>query len=265
MKKNRITFLLVIISCLFVFYACQAPTNTNDDNPPNVENTTNPPEPIEKEELPAEVSRAIGIDISHNNGQIEWDKLKSAGIDFVFIKATQGETFVDPMFSQNGAQATNAGLPWGAYHFYQANDDPITQANFFLSTLVDAEGASLPVVLDIEQASVTGNFAVDQLSADLLSFLKTVESGIGLKPIIYTDVNFGNEYLTNPEFADYPLWIADYAADSDNPSLPETWKDKGWLFWQNASDHQVPGVQGNSDHNFFNGDIEALMALIQAN
>ena len=64
-----------------------------------------------------------GIDVSHHNAKINWDKLKDSrteevGIDFVYIKATEGATHLDKEFQRNWKEARRIGMKRGAYHFY---------------------------------------------------------------------------------------------------------------------------------------------------
>ncbi len=76
-----------------------------------------------------------GIDVSHYQGTIDWQKVAQAGIRFVFVKATQGITVVDPQFQTNWQEAKAAGLLRGAYHFFEPDDDPGQQAQNLLTAL----------------------------------------------------------------------------------------------------------------------------------
>ena len=75
-----------------------------------------------------------GVDVSHWDGTISWNMVKRNNISFAFIKATEGEQFVDPKFHYNWSETQANGILRGAYHFYQPNDDPIKQANHFMHT-----------------------------------------------------------------------------------------------------------------------------------
>ena len=61
----------------------------------------------------------VGIDISHHQGRIVWTEVAKENIDFVYIKATEGATYVDPCFHYNMKGATDAGFYVGAYHYFR--------------------------------------------------------------------------------------------------------------------------------------------------
>src|SRR5689334_1580650 len=87
-----------------------------------------------------------GIDVSHYQGVIDWNQVAEAGTAFVFIKATEGTSYVDPQFQDNWSGAKAAGLLRGAYHFFQPGEDPQQQAEYFLSVVQTVPG-DLPPVL----------------------------------------------------------------------------------------------------------------------
>src|SRR3954471_22493109 len=64
-----------------------------------------------------------GIDVSHWQGTINWTSVKNAGYSFTFMKATQGNTYVDPTFATNISGATRQGIYVGPYHFCDLNTD----------------------------------------------------------------------------------------------------------------------------------------------
>jgi|SRR5579863_2737345 len=81
----------------------------------------------------------VGFDISHNNGQIDFAKLWVAGRRAVWLKATEGTTFTDPMFRTYLQQIVDSGQAWkvAAYHFAHG-EDPVGQVDFFLGAVGDA-------------------------------------------------------------------------------------------------------------------------------
>ncbi len=95
-----------------------------------------------------------GIDISHYQGIINWDKLlhnKEAKfpIHFIFMKATEGGDYGDETFVENFSQARKYGFIRGAYHYFLPKTDAHKQADFFISTVHLSKG-DLPPVLDVE-------------------------------------------------------------------------------------------------------------------
>src|SRR5262245_49797633 len=88
-----------------------------------------------------------GVDVSHYDGTIDWAKVKAAGIDFAFMKATENLNFVDPTFATNWTNAGTAGVIRGAYHFFRASVDGAKQAEFFVQTTGLPEPGDLPPVI----------------------------------------------------------------------------------------------------------------------
>ena len=195
--------------------------------------------------------RVHGIDVSHYQGDIQWNDIKATENDeypirFVFMKATEGSDHKDILFDENFRRASEAGLLRGAYHFYNPNTDPIRQADFFISQVKLKKGDLAPV-LDIERKPRDR----EQLQSDLLVFLRRLEQHYGVRPIIYTSYKYKLRYLNTPEFAPYPLWIAHYYVDALTYDGP-------WAFWQHTDYGTVPGIEDNVDLNVFNGSLQEL-------
>lgn len=193
-----------------------------------------------------------GVDVSKYQGMIDFAKIKAAGMSYVFVKATQGITGVDPDYVHNIAAARAAGLVAGAYHFYETNDDPSAQFGNFKQH-ADVKPGDLPPVVDIE---VLAQGSRPDLANDLKSFLVLLEQAYGAKPILYSGVSFANEYLTG--FGAYPLWVAEYTS-APAPKVPTGWST--WTFWQYSQSGTVAGICGAVDMDRFNGTAAQLDAL----
>jgi lysozyme len=196
-----------------------------------------------------------GLDISHYQGEIDWDKLRNADIQgspvsFVFVKATQGTDIWDENFNQNFHNARKNDIVRGAYHYFSPFTSGKAQAQFFCK-MVQLEEKDLPPVLDVEEL---GNQTPEQLQREVLSWMKIVEKHYGVKPILYTGYKFRTTYLNTPEFDQYPYWIAHYYVDSLE-------YQGEWAFWQHTDVGQVDGIKGNVDINVFQGDYQNLMDL----
>ncbi len=191
----------------------------------------------------------LGIDVSHFQGKIDWKKIKEVGIRFVYDKATQGIHYKDPEYSENKQGAHTFGLLHGSYHFYTSDQGGKEQADHFIS-VVEYSPGDMPPVLDLEQAGIKGAVEVEALQKEILVWLSEVENKLEVKPIIYTNRPFGNQYLSHPSFAEYDLWIAEYGVDK--PRIPQIWEEKGWLIWQRSDRGKVEGVVGEVDHDLFN-------------
>lgn len=181
-----------------------------------------------------------GIDISRWNGDILQAVDQQDRLSFVICKATQGKSYVDPDFHTNWKLITEKGLIRGAYHFYDASQDPMDQAEHFAKTLGELTSTDIGPILDIEPESIPADFEVDplQLQVDLYIFLRHVERLSGRKPIIYTDPSFGDQYLTNDKFGQYALWVADYT-EAAQPTIPRIWSGKGYKFWQKSASYDL--------------------------
>lgn len=196
-----------------------------------------------------------GIDISHHQGEIDWQKLASAKIkesqvSFVFIKATEGLSLLDENFNDNFYQAREYGFIRGAYHYFKPNVPASKQAAYYLKQ-VHLEPGDLPPVLDIEE---TGNLSKHELQQAALTWLRTVEKRYRVKPILYTGYKFKESYLNAPEFADYPYWIAHYY-------VPKLSYKGAWKFWQHTDCGRLPGIREKVDLNIYNGSMYDLHRL----
>ena len=197
-----------------------------------------------------------GVDISHYQGDIDWDDLRNAMIEgcpirFIMIKATEGSSRVDEKFNDNFYMAREYGYIRGAYHFWSNKSTAREQAYFFLDK-VRLEDGDLPPVLDVEHKPK--DQSVEDFQRDILTWLHVVEDKYHVKPIIYTYYKFKEKYLSAPVFDDYPYWIAHYYVDKV--------EYKGeWKFWQHTDVGRLPGIKGYVDFNIYNGSYYDLKKL----
>ena len=196
-----------------------------------------------------------GIDISHYQGDVDWDKLEQTRegqfpVRFIFMKATEGGDYADRRFLANFDSAKAHGFIRGAYHFYNPKTDAAKQADFFINS-VKLEPGDLPPVLDIEKKGKNK----EKLQQDLKLWLQKVEQHYGVKPIIYASYKFKTNYLNDPVFDSYPYWIAHYYVDSV--------KYQGdWKFWQHTDVGTLPGIDEKVDLNIFNGTFPELHKVL---
>lgn len=196
-----------------------------------------------------------GIDISHHQGDIKWDKVANAQINnepisFVFVKATEGQDHMDENFNDNFYQARENGFLRGAYHYFKPNISATRQAQFFLKQ-VHLEEGDLPPVLDIEER---GSAPLEVFQQQALTWLKAVEDHYGVKPILYTNFKFKQDYLNTNAFERYPYWIAHYYVRS--LKYTGTWK-----FWQHTDCGRIDGIKEKVDFNIYNGSMYELKQL----
>ncbi len=196
-----------------------------------------------------------GIDVSRHQQTISWADVKGMNVDnikldFVFIKATEGLGNVDEQFRRNWLFAQKQGITKGAYHFFIATKSGKLQAQNFIET-VQLQKGDLPPVLDIEQAY---GASPQNLQQHVAEWLLAIEKKYRVLPIIYTNVDFYNRFLSG-RFDDYPLWVAHYLV-KDKPRIK-----RNWLFWQHSESGHVNGIEPYVDFNVFNGDSTAFEML----
>jgi lysozyme len=197
-----------------------------------------------------------GIDVSRFQQRIVWEEVKAmqvknVKIEFAFIKATEGIGNTDQHFFRNWKKSKQAGITRGAYHFFLATRDGREQAENFINT-VELEPGDLPPVVDIEQ---TYGVNTPTLKGELKEWLDVVENYYKAKPIIYTNVDFYNQFL-GKDFDSYPLWAAHYFQHNE----PHIKRD--WLFWQHSEEGRVNGILSKVDFNVFSGDSTDFRNLL---
>lgn len=197
-----------------------------------------------------------GIDISHYQGEINWELLQNAMIEgcplrFVMIKASEGASRLDDNFNDNFYNARKYGLIRGAYHFWSNKSSAREQAYYYLKQ-VHLEDGDLPPVLDVEHKPK--DKSTEDFQRDVLTWLHIVEDKYHVKPIIYTYYNFKDTYLGASVFDDYPYWIAHYYVDKIE------YKGR-WKFWQHTDAGKLPGIKGYVDFNVYNGSYYDLKKM----
>lgn len=203
------------------------------------------------------VSYAIhGIDVSRYQHNIDWKAVqamedKKVKIGFAFIKATEGLGRVDNGFRKNWFNAKEALLPRGAYHFFVSSKSGKAQAENFIETVNLSKG-DLPPVLDIETTNGASVADIQQRAKD---WLVMIEKHYKVKPIIYTNVDFYENFLDG-KFDEYPLWVAHYLV-KDKPRIK-----RKWTIWQHNEKGHVNGIDAFVDFNVFNGDSAAFKKLL---
>ncbi|WP_405131169.1 GH25 family lysozyme [Paenibacillus sp. FSL H8-0317] len=203
-------------------------------------------------------SNVQGIDVSRYQGKIDWLQVKADKREFVFIKATEGQTYTDPNFVANVKGALSAGLLVGTYHFLKATTAAAAKAEavHYAKSLEEIGGAKalqLPPVMDYENNP--DGISKAQINIVAKVFLTELERLTGIKPIIYTGNSFAANFDTS--LSGYDLWIARYS----NTRIPDdqpAWKT--WTIWQYSDSGKVPGIAGNVDLNEFNGSLSDLKA-----
>jgi lysozyme len=197
-----------------------------------------------------------GIDVSRYQESIAWEEVKDMTVNdvklgFAFIKATEGIDKVDQQFRRNWQHAARYKMPRGAYHYFYAHKQSKPQADNFVQT-VRLQKGDLPPVLDVEEIFGT---QPELLRRRVSEWLILVERKYKVKPIIYTNIDFYNQYLKD-KFENYPLWIAHYI-HKDEPRI-----SREWLFWQHSESGRVNGIDCKVDFNVFKGDSATFRKIL---
>ncbi|MES2621239.1 MAG: GH25 family lysozyme [Bacteroidota bacterium] len=200
-----------------------------------------------------------GIDISHYQKEVDWEKLKAIDqlgdtvqFRFAFIKATEGLLIEDAMFDEHWEDAKDHSIVRGAYHYFLPDRSPKIQAANFTSSVKLKKG-DLPPVVDVEEKR--GKTKKEIVKA-LKEFLPIIEKRYKVKPIIYSNLNFIEDYLAD-DFKEYPFWIAHYYQAEMTPI-----DSLRFLFWQHSDKSDLLGVNGNTDANIFTGSEKEFQKFL---
>lgn len=206
-------------------------------------------------------SAVYGIDISHYQGnEIDFFDKQKDSLTFIICKATEGITGTDTYFKNNWSKIQQKGFTAGAYHFYHCKDDNSAQVAHYLSAVGLFQKNNFPPIVDFEELSIDSGCSVATIQTKLLQFLTILQQKTERMPIIYTDNNTANLYLTEVQFSKYSLWIANYD-NASTPQLPNVWKNNSWTIWQKSDSYEINSI--TNDFDVFNGNKTAFTKFIQ--
>jgi lysozyme len=186
--------------------------------------------------------KSEGIDVSHHQGEIDWDELFNKQgfdtiIDFVYCKATEGSDHLDTQWYHNRDYLNASGILNGAYHYFNTKGEPKPQAAHFLRHWKHRT-IDLPPVLDVEDEGLSD----EDLIAKIKIWCAEVQKASGVKPIIYTSLNF-YETKFRGKLEGYQFWLAAYSRE------PQFMTDREVLHWQFSEQGKLPGMEGKVDLN----------------
>jgi len=191
-----------------------------------------------------------GIDISRYQTGIDWQAARAGGVNFAFIKATEGGDRVDPMFAAHWRAAAAAGVARGAYHFYYHCRSADEQADWFIAQVPRKRG-DLPPVLDMEWTPTSPTCSDRRPAAavrrDAQIFIARLTAAYGTAPIIYTTTDFYHDNQLS-RLRGVEFWLRSVAA---HPT--ERYGGQPWTFWQYTSTGRAAGIRGDVDLNAFVG------------
>ena len=188
-----------------------------------------------------------GIDVSHHQAEIEWGALEAQGVDFAYIKATEGG-----ISSIRGSRKTGAGgrgrHPPRAYHFFTLCRSGTEQAANFIAN-VPADAGALPPVVDLEyMGNCSERPKIADFAKELKAYLGAVEAHYGQPATLYLTEEFDTAYAVSSTF-DRELWLRSLGVEPDYGA-------RDWTIWEVSNFRQLDGIHGRVDWNVMRAPAE---------
>lgn len=208
-------------------------------------------------ELISQYSHALGVDVSHWSGEVDWAGLADLGVAFAFIKFTQGTTFADPLASDNWILAQDAGLIVSPFHVIEYTEPIDQQIRWFLAHLPGDYKQQIPPQLDIETSNLEEYNKANSVGLFphpvnlTLEWLLGIRLAAGVNPGFYMSSRGAEEMGERvAELDDFALWLCSH---HEHPFL--TWRY--WQFWQFGK-LELGGQE--FDANYYAGTVRELRA-----
>ena len=191
-----------------------------------------------------------GIDISHHQGDIDFNSLKG-NIDFAMVRTSYGSFYEDKKYKQNIKGLERINVPYGFYHFSYATsvESAKKEAEGFIN-IIKKYNPTYPIVIDIEWSNRTENVKSDTLISITDTICSMIEKA-GYYAMIYANLDYFNNKLNDSRLDKYDKWLAEWKS---NP----TYK-KSFGIWQYSSKGQIPGIKGNVDLNISYKDYPSII------
>ena len=190
-----------------------------------------------------------GIDVSNYQGNIDYAKVKEAGIEIVYIKATEGQTITDAYLNQNYQKAKTNGLLVGFYHFVRArtNAQAVLEAEHFVNA-ISGMAPDCRLAMDFE---IFGNLITNQVNDISFTFLRKVQELTGKNMVVYSNTNSARTVFSQELANSYPLWVAEYGVS--RPQNNGKWNT--WIGYQYTDRGVINGINGYVDRDIFTEQI----------
>lgn len=198
---------------------------------------------------PSSLHTMNGIDVSVWQGEINYEEVSKTGVEIVYIRSSEGNSYVDPYYLKNYNNAKDNGLKVGFYHYLTATtkNEAISQADFFVS-LVGGLEPECRLAMDFEQFD---GLSIEEINNISLAFLERVEQKSGKEVVIYSDsynaINTFSEELAKR----YPIWIAEY--EVEEPENNGKWST--WIGFQYSNMGEIEGISEKVDLDYFTQEI----------
>lgn len=190
-----------------------------------------------------------GIDVSQWQGNIDYRKVKNAGIQIVYMKSSEGTTYTDPYFSRNYEKAKANGLKVGFYHYVRARsvDAARREAEYF-AKVIQGKEVDCRLAMDFESFGSLSNSQINSISK---AFLERLYELTKKELVIYSNTYSARRVFSREIANRYPLWVAQYGPSQ--PSNNGKWSS--WVGFQYTNTGRVSGINGNVDRDRFTKEI----------
>lgn len=207
----------------------------------------------------------LGIDVSNNQGPIDWPSVAAAGVQFCAAKITEGTWFRDGFFQPNWDGMRADGFVRIAYHFgrpdrSRGDAGAIAEANYMVDAF-DLLGTTIEVgdclALDQEQPGISGDY-----SGWTWAWVQQIADRVGFLPLIYLapEVIQRMQLYREPRLGQCGLWLASWGVPTPPPA-PAPWDLVAIHQTGVGPDGTIPGISGEIDLNRFNGPDVATLKL----
>lgn len=190
-----------------------------------------------------------GIDVSEWQGKIDFKEVKEAGIDIVYIRASEGTDYIDPYFKENYENAKANGLKTGFYHYVTARtvEEAREEAEFFVFNIKGTQ-PECKLAMDFESFDDLSKEEINEISK---VFLERAQELSGKECIIYSDAYNARETFDEELARKYAIWVADYFVEE--PADNGKWSS--WVGFQYTDRGKINGIEGNVDRDKFTNGI----------
>lgn len=191
-----------------------------------------------------------GIDVSAYQGDVDWEKVKASGVDFVIIRlgyrsSSDGSLHEDERYRENLKGAASAGLNVGVYFFSQAvsDDEAVKEAKFVIRR-IRGKGVSYPVAYDMEPLKGSRMLKLKKKEkTEAADAFCTIIKKNGYKPMVYGNPTWLNRDLDMRYLTRYSTWLAHYTSGTDYAGE--------YKMWQYSDRGKVSGIKGRVDLDIF--------------
>ena len=192
-----------------------------------------------------------GIDVSNWQGYINYAEVRNAGIQVVYIKASQGTNIKDAYFDINYENAKANGLRVGFYHYLTATttQQAVEEANHFVS-VISGKIPDCKLVLDYE---TFGGVEREEINNIARTFMQRVEELTNKEVILYSDLSNARNTFDTSLAEDYELWIAYYENRNNLINIETSWNT--YIGIQYTDRGRVNGINGSVDRDLYTEEI----------